>query len=178
MGTNPFRGQRAVHPLTSEDIGSAATRLSASVQLDGPDHRADEHGHGATGPHPVRSSLGSPRDNTHRLPGETAFFRWNGRERRRCGTCPGWARATASFRAATTLIVHLAFRAVPAVARVLYRTRFGLRLRAAAENPQSVHTAGISVVGLRDLALLCHGVACGVAGTYLSLAQSVGFITT
>ena len=74
------------------------------------------------------------------------------------------------------LIVYLAFLAVPAVAFVLYRTRFGLRLRAAGENPESVDTAGISVPGLRYRAVLCTGVACGLAGTYLSLAQSAGFI--
>ena len=74
------------------------------------------------------------------------------------------------------LIVYLAFLAVPAVAFALYRTRFGLRLRAAGENPESVDTAGISVPGLRYRAVLCTGVACGLAGTYLSLAQSAGFI--
>ena len=74
------------------------------------------------------------------------------------------------------LIVYLAFLAVPAVAFVLFRTRFGLRLRAAGENPQAVDTAGIPVPGLRYRALLCTGVLCGVAGTYLSLAQSAGFI--
>ena len=74
------------------------------------------------------------------------------------------------------LIVYLAFLAVPAVVFALYRTRFGLRLRAAGENPESVDTAGISVPGLRYRAVLCTGVACGLAGTYLSLAQSAGFI--
>ena len=74
------------------------------------------------------------------------------------------------------LIVYLAFLAVPAVAWVLYRTRFGLRLRAVGESPHSVDTAGIPVHGLRYRALLGTGIACGVAGAYLSLAQSAGFI--
>ena len=68
------------------------------------------------------------------------------------------------------------FLAVPVAAWVLYRTRFGLRLRAVGENPESADTAGVPVVGQRYRALLCTGVACGVAGTYLSLAQSAGFI--
>ena len=68
------------------------------------------------------------------------------------------------------LIVYLAFAAVPVAAFVLYRTRFGLRLRAAGENPESADTAGIAVSGLRYRAILCTGVACGLAGTYLSLA--------
>ena len=74
------------------------------------------------------------------------------------------------------LLVYLAFLAVPAVGWMLYRTRFGLRLRAAGENPHSVDAAGVPVPGLRYRALVCTGVLCGVAGTYLSLAQSAGFI--
>jgi len=72
--------------------------------------------------------------------------------------------------------VYVAFLAVPLAAWTLYRTRFGLRLRAVGENPLSVDTAGISVAGLRYRAVICAGVLCGIAGTYLSIAQSAGFI--
>ena len=75
-----------------------------------------------------------------------------------------------------TLIVYAAFLCVPLAAWILYRTRFGLRLRAVGENPQSVDTAGISVAGLRYRALMCTGVLCGIAGAYLSTAQSAAFI--
>lgn len=73
------------------------------------------------------------------------------------------------------LIVYLAALLVPTSAWVLYRTRFGLRLRAVGENPHAVDTAGISVTGLRYQAILISGVLCGVAGTYLSTAASAGF---
>ena len=43
------------------------------------------------------------------------------------------------------ILVYLAALAVPLVAWVVYRTRFGLRLRAVGENPAAVDTAGISV---------------------------------
>ena len=59
---------------------------------------------------------------------------------------------------------------------VLFRTRFGLRLRAVGENPAAVDTAGISVAWLRYRAVICTGVLCGVAGAYLSIAQSAGFV--
>jgi simple sugar transport system permease protein len=59
---------------------------------------------------------------------------------------------------------------------VLYRTRFGLRLRAVGENPAAVDTAGVSVAGLRYRAVLLSGLLCGVAGTYLSTAASAGFV--
>ena len=74
------------------------------------------------------------------------------------------------------LLVYLALRAVPATAAVLYGTLFGLRLRAVGASPQSVDAAGISVPRLRYQAVLCAGVLCGLAGTYLALAQSAGFV--
>jgi ABC-type uncharacterized transport system permease subunit len=74
-----------------------------------------------------------------------------------------------------TLPAYLAAAAVPITAFILYRTRFGLRLRAVGENPEAVDTAGIDVARLRYLALLCAGLLCGIAGADLSLAQSVGF---
>jgi simple sugar transport system permease protein len=66
--------------------------------------------------------------------------------------------------------------AVPFAAFVLYRTRFGLRLRAAGENPHAVDTAGISVARLRYFALVWAGVLCGIAGADLSTAQNAGFV--
>ncbi|WP_026783876.1 ABC transporter permease [Pleomorphomonas koreensis] len=74
------------------------------------------------------------------------------------------------------ILTYLAFLAVPASWWVLYRTRFGLRLRAVGENPGAVDTAGISVTFLRYRATICAGILCGCAGTYLSVAQSAGFV--
>ena len=74
------------------------------------------------------------------------------------------------------LIVYFAAALVPASAWVLYRTRFGLRLRAVGENPLAVDTAGISVNLLRYQASLISGILCGVAGTYISTAASAGFV--
>jgi ABC-type uncharacterized transport system permease subunit len=73
------------------------------------------------------------------------------------------------------LFVYLAFLAVPLTAWILFRTRFGLRLRAVGENPKAVDTAGISVVKLRYQALLITGLLCGLAGAYFSIAQGSGF---
>lgn len=74
------------------------------------------------------------------------------------------------------IITYIAFLAVPISWWVLYRTRFGLRLRAVGENPGAVDTAGISVTFLRYRAVLVAGVLCGIAGTYLAIAQSAAFI--
>jgi len=73
------------------------------------------------------------------------------------------------------ILVYVAFAAVPATWWVLFRTRFGLRLRAVGENPAAVDTAGISVAWLRYRAVICTGLLCGIAGAYLSIALSAGF---
>jgi ABC-type uncharacterized transport system permease subunit len=59
---------------------------------------------------------------------------------------------------------------------LLYRTRFGLRLRATGENPAMVDAAGVSVAGLRYAALAINGVLCALAGAYLVLALNPSFI--
>ncbi len=74
------------------------------------------------------------------------------------------------------LLVYLAAALVPASAYVLYRTRFGLRLRAVGENPAAVDTAGISVTLLRYQAMIVCGALSGLAGSYLSIAHGAGFI--
>ncbi len=75
-----------------------------------------------------------------------------------------------------TILVYLAFLMVPLTWWVLYRTRFGLRLRAVGENPASVDTAGVSVTRLRFAAVAICGILCGVAGAYLATGLSAGFV--
>jgi general nucleoside transport system permease protein len=75
-----------------------------------------------------------------------------------------------------SILVYAAFAAVPLTWWLLYRTRFGLRLRAVGENPAAVDTAGVSVIGLRYAAVCICGVLCGIAGAYLSTALQAGFI--
>jgi len=74
------------------------------------------------------------------------------------------------------LLVYVAFLSVAATWWVVYRTRFGLRLRAVGENPLAVDTAGLSVGGLRYAAVAICGALCGVAGAYLSTAQNASFV--
>ncbi|ATX66434.1 ABC transporter permease [Roseinatronobacter bogoriensis] len=74
------------------------------------------------------------------------------------------------------LLVYVALLCVPLTWFMLFRTRFGLRLRAVGENPAAVDTAGVSVVGLRYAAVAICGVLCGLAGAYLSTGLSAGFV--
>jgi ABC-type uncharacterized transport system permease subunit len=74
------------------------------------------------------------------------------------------------------ILVYMAAAAVPIVAWLLYRTRFGLRIRAVGDSPGAVDTAGISVAATRYRALAVGGVFCGLSGVYLSIAHHSGFI--
>jgi simple sugar transport system permease protein len=72
--------------------------------------------------------------------------------------------------------VYLSLALVPAVWWLMFRTRFGLRLRAAGENPAMVDAAGVSILRLRYTALAGNGVLAALAGSYLVLAQNPSFI--
>lgn len=118
----------------------------------------------------------------YRLAGQTptiadgARFRpinWPGADT--IGAVPVIGPVYAQLISGHNLLVYVALAAVVASWFVLYRTRFGIRLRAVGENPSAVDTAGISVAGLRYRALLVSGLLCGIAGAYLSIAQSAAF---
>jgi simple sugar transport system permease protein len=89
---------------------------------------------------------------------------------------PFVGRALAIALFGHTVLVYLALALVVGVWWLLFRTRFGLRLRAAGENPAMVDAAGVSVLGLRYQALVLNGVLASLAGAYLVLAQNPSFI--
>jgi len=68
--------------------------------------------------------------------------------------------------------IVLAFAAVPLTWYALYRTPFGLRLRAVGENPEAADAAGVSVSRIRYTGVLLSGVMAGIGGAYLSIGQS------
>lgn len=70
-----------------------------------------------------------------------------------------------------TMPLYLTAALVLVAGVVLYRTTFGLNLRAVGENPRAADTAGINVVNYRYIAVLISTVAAGAAGAYLVLAQ-------
>ena len=74
------------------------------------------------------------------------------------------------------LLVYAAFLSVALVWWLGWRTRFGLRLRAAGELPEAVDSAGVSVSALRYRGILIAGLLCGLAGAYLSIAHGAGFV--
>jgi simple sugar transport system permease protein len=98
---------------------------------------------------------------------------WPWAEQARATPFPGLLYA--ELLSGHNFIVYFAAALVPAAGWVLYRTRFGLRLRAVGENAAAVDAAGIGVNSLRYQAVMISGALCGVAGAYLSTAASAGF---
>lgn len=72
-------------------------------------------------------------------------------------------------------LVYLALIAVPVAAFVLYRTPWGLALRAVGENPRAADSAGIPVAATRYQALMLSGALMGMAGAFLTMAQFNAF---
>jgi general nucleoside transport system permease protein len=73
-------------------------------------------------------------------------------------------------------LTYLALLLVPITGIFLYKTPLGLRLRAVGENPRSVDTLGLSVVGLRYFAVIFGGLLAGVAGAYLTLGELGAYV--
>lgn len=69
-------------------------------------------------------------------------------------------------------LVYLAFILAGVTFYVLYRTRFGLRLRAVGENPEAADTAGVSVRRMRYAGVLLSGALAALGGAYLSIGQN------
>ena len=73
------------------------------------------------------------------------------------------------------LIVYLTLISVILVGYLVFKTRFGLRLRAAGYNRTCLDTSGVSANRIRIWSLLLCGVLCGLAGAFLSLRIVTGF---
>lgn len=76
------------------------------------------------------------------------------------------------FFGGLSIVSILALILVPAAWYLLYKTPFGLRLRAVGENPEAADAAGVTVTRLRYTAVLISGMLAAVGGAFLSTGQS------
>ena len=74
-----------------------------------------------------------------------------------------------------TPITYLMYLAVPAVWFALYKTRWGLRVRAVGEHPKAADTVGINVNRRRFTTVLIAGAVAGAGGAFFTLGSSGGF---
>ena len=68
-------------------------------------------------------------------------------------------------------LIWIGLAIIPVTAWVLYRTPFGLRVRAVGEHPGAAASVGVPVARVRYLAVLLSGVFAGLGGAYLALDQ-------
>ena len=67
--------------------------------------------------------------------------------------------------------MYLIYPLIPAAWWLLYRTHWGLEVRAVGENPQAVNVSGIDVNKRRRQAIYVAGITSGIGGGYLVLGQ-------
>ena len=72
-------------------------------------------------------------------------------------------------------LVYLMFLLIPLTFFVVYRTPFGLRLRATGEAPEAVDTAGVSVTRMRYYGVALSGLLAALGGAYFSMDQLSAF---
>lgn len=74
-----------------------------------------------------------------------------------------------------SLLVYLMYAMVPITFFVLFKTPFGLRLRATGEVPEAVDTAGVSVARMRYYGVALSGMLAALGGVYLSMSLLSSF---
>jgi simple sugar transport system permease protein len=85
---------------------------------------------------------------------------------------PGFGGSGTGFVAlATNPLVWVGLVAIPIVAWVMYRTPYGLRVRAVGEHPAAAASVGVPVTRVRYIAVLLSGMIAGLGGAYLALDQ-------
>lgn len=74
-----------------------------------------------------------------------------------------------------TVIVYVMYFAVIAVFLALFKTRWGLRVRAVGEYPKAADTVGIKVFRTRYISVLIGGLLAGLGGSFFTLGQVGAF---
>jgi simple sugar transport system permease protein len=73
-------------------------------------------------------------------------------------------------------LIYVGLAAAPLLYWFLYRTSWGLEIRAVGENPAAADSAGVDVVGIRYASVLFGGAMAAIGGAYLSVVALAGFV--
>ena len=73
-------------------------------------------------------------------------------------------------------LVYVAFLLVPALYALMYKTRFGLRIRAVGESPWAADASGVNVNRIRYCAILAGGLLAGLGGAFLAIGDLAFFV--
>jgi len=79
------------------------------------------------------------------------------------------------FFKSTYITTYIGFLILAASAFVLYKTRFGLRLRSCGEHPQAADSAGINVYAMRYAGVMISGALAGIGGLVFVIPTSIEF---
>lgn len=75
-----------------------------------------------------------------------------------------------------TGLVYLAYLMVPAIWFLLYKTKWGLRVRAVGEHPHAADTVGINVMRTKASSVLLGGAMAGLGGAFFTIGSTGGFV--
>jgi simple sugar transport system permease protein len=73
-------------------------------------------------------------------------------------------------------LVYLTFLMIPVMHALMYKTRYGLRVRAVGENPWAADASGVNVYRIRYYAILLGGLMASLGGAFLALGDLAFFI--
>lgn len=72
-------------------------------------------------------------------------------------------------------LIYAMFALIVITQVLMYKTRWGLRIRSVGENPKAADTLGINVFRIRYVSVLISGAIAGLAGTYMSIGAAGRF---
>lgn len=84
---------------------------------------------------------------------------------------PGASPQVASLGTSYWILIVVAFAIALFLQWLLYRTPWGLRIRASGENPSAVVSAGLNPLALRMYAVVISGALAGLGGAFLSIGE-------
>ncbi|MGY5876585.1 MAG: ABC transporter permease [Candidatus Thorarchaeota archaeon] len=68
------------------------------------------------------------------------------------------------------ILVYISFILVPTLWILLFKTRFGIKIRTVGENPAAAYSQGVNVIMVRYACVIIGGMLCGLGGAYLTCA--------